>query len=79
MSILIVGDLHIKVSNVKQTTIAQNDIMRILTSGERRIAFVTILGDTLDNHEKIDMECLCRAADLFELIGTQVTSLKLSA
>ena len=68
MSILIVGDLHIKVSNVKQTTIAQNDIMRILTSGERRIAFVTILGDTLDNHEKIDMECLCRAADLFELI-----------
>lgn len=66
MSILIIGDLHIKVSNTRQTNIAQNDIMEILT--KEKIAFVVILGDTLDNHEKIDMECLNRAADLFEMI-----------
>lgn len=66
MSILIIGDLHIKISNQRQTDITQNDIMRTLH--ERDINFVVILGDTLDNHEKINLECLNRAANLFEAI-----------
>lgn len=68
MSILIIGDLHIKASNERQISIASNDIMETILNNN--IAFVVILGDTLDNMGKIDMECLCRAADLFELIAS---------
>lgn len=66
MSILIVGDLHFKPGNVRQTTIIQHDIMQILST--REILMVILLGDTLDSHEKINMECYNRACDLFEII-----------
>lgn len=68
MSILIIGDLHIKNSNLTNISIIQTDIMNILTSGKRKIAFVVILGDTLNDHGHIDLECLNVAADLFESI-----------
>lgn len=70
MYIMFIGDLHIKTSNAKQIAIAQNDIMRELTLSGKKFLFIVIMGDTLDNHEKIDMECLNRAADLFEMIMT---------
>lgn len=66
MSILIIGDIHMKISNERQTNILMLDIIEIIHTND--IAFVVILGDTLDNHGKIDMECLCRASDLFEMI-----------
>lgn len=66
MSILIVGDLHFKPSNERQTLIIQNDIMNIIST--RKIEFVVLLGDTLDSHEKINMECYNRACDLFDMI-----------
>ena len=66
MSVLIVGDLHFKPSNERQTLMIQNDIMQILSS--RKIEFVVLLGDTLDSHEKINMECFNRACDLFDVI-----------
>lgn len=66
MSILIIGDIHFKTSNERQTSILMVDIAEIISKND--IAFVVILGDTLDNHGKIDMECLCRASDLFEMI-----------
>lgn len=66
MSILIIGDIHFKTGNEKQTNILMSDISEIMTKND--IAFVVILGDTLDNHGKIDLECLCRAADFFEMI-----------
>lgn len=66
MSILIIGDIHIKTNNERQTNILMLDIIEIIHNNN--IAFVVILGDTLDNHGKIDMECLCRAGDLFEMI-----------
>lgn len=68
MSVLIIGDLHIKTCNERQIAIATNDIMEIIINTQ--IAFIVILGDTLDNMGKIDMECLCRAADLFELLAS---------
>lgn len=66
MSILIIGDIHFKPSNEKQTLILQNNIMSILAN--RKIEFVVILGDTLDRHGNIDMECYNRACDLFDMI-----------
>lgn len=66
MSILIVGDLHFKPGNVRQTTIIQQDIMEIINKQE--ILMVILLGDTLDNHEKINMECYNRACDMFDMI-----------
>lgn len=66
MSILIIGDIHMKINNERQTNILMLDIIEIIHSTD--VAFVVILGDTLDNHGKIDMECLCRANDLFEMI-----------
>lgn len=68
MSVLIIGDLHIKTNNERQIAIATIDIMETIINNH--IAFIVILGDTLDNMGKIDMECLCRAADLFELLAT---------
>lgn len=73
MSALIIGDLHIKTCNERQLAILINDVMNIIVNNV--IAFIVLLGDTLDNMGKIDMECLCRAADLFELLtstGKQV-------
>lgn len=55
-----------KISNERQTNILMLDVIDIIQKND--VAFVVILGDTLDNHGKIDMECLCRAADLFEMI-----------
>lgn len=66
MSVLIIGDIHMKVNNERQTNILMLDVIEIISKND--IAFVVILGDTLDNHGKIDMECLCRASDLFEMI-----------
>ena len=66
MSLLISGDLHFKPSNERQTSIILHDIMNIIST--RLIIAVILLGDILDNHEKINMECYNRACDFFELI-----------
>lgn len=68
MSILIIGDPHIKRSNEIQTTILQNDIMKTIQN--ENIIFVVILGDILHDHGKADMECYNKAVDLFELISS---------
>jgi DNA repair exonuclease SbcCD nuclease subunit len=73
MSILVIGDLHITKSNEREINIFMTDIMTIIANNN--ISFIVILGDTLDNMGKIDMDCLCRASDLFELLtssGKQV-------
>lgn len=63
-----IGDIHIKINNERETNILMLDIIDIISNND--IAFVVIMGDTLDNHGKIDMECLCRASDLFDTIIT---------
>lgn len=66
MSILIIGDIHMMASNERNTGILQTGIMEIID--REKLAFIVILGDTLHNHKHIDMECQCRAIDLFEMI-----------
>lgn len=66
MSILVIGDLHYKQSNTNQSEIAENDIMNIINNNE--ILFVVILGDTLDTHERIYVDCYMRACRFFKRI-----------
>lgn len=59
MDVLIIGDPHFKVSNVKDT-----DLMcaSILDHARQRIPdLIVVLGDTLDRHETIHVTPLCRA------------------
>ena len=66
MSILIIGDLHYKQNNARHTEIAERDMLEIIKTND--IAFVVILGDTLDTHERIHVDCYMRACRFFNRI-----------
>uniref|UniRef100_A0A6C0BCE5 Calcineurin-like phosphoesterase domain-containing protein n=1 Tax=viral metagenome TaxID=1070528 RepID=A0A6C0BCE5_9ZZZZ len=70
MSILIIGDPHYKQSNSRHTDIMERDILEIIKNNE--IAFIVILGDTLDTHERIYVDCFMRVSKFLDkLIKTE--------
>jgi predicted phosphodiesterase len=73
MSLLVIGDLHIKPSNFRNIEIMKRDILQIM--GERKVTITILLGDILDNFEKIDLDSLNIAEDLFDSILSTGSSL----
>lgn len=53
MNILVVGDPHFKVNNIKETQCMSNEIIRI--AKEKEPDMIVVLGDILDTHEQINM------------------------
>jgi DNA repair exonuclease SbcCD nuclease subunit len=52
-NILIIGDPHFKVNNIKETQCMSNKIIEV--AQEKRPNFIVVLGDILDTHEQINM------------------------
>lgn len=65
--ILCIGDPHFKSNNKLETELLLLNILTILHT--RTIDFVVILGDVLDNHEKIDMKCFIRMTNFIDKIS----------
>ena len=59
MNILIIGDPHFKVSNVKDTDLMCTAILD--QTRQRAPDLIVVLGDTLDRHETIHVTPLCRS------------------
>lgn len=66
--ILIIGDPHFKSSNKIETDILLKKTLKTIT--KKQVDFVVILGDILDNHEKIDMFCFKRVENFIEQISS---------
>ena len=64
MRILTIGDPHFKVSNIEETDIMCNEIIKVCD--ERKPDLIVILGDILDRHELIHVSPLSRAIDFFK-------------
>jgi DNA repair exonuclease SbcCD nuclease subunit len=60
MKVLIIGDLHFKVSNIKDTDLMCTAILDQICN-QRAFDFIVVLGDTLDRHETIHVTPLCRS------------------
>lgn len=63
---LIIGDLHIKRDNTNMVNLFRNELLNHLKSNE--YDFVCILGDVLHYHEKVYIQCMNMAIDLFRAI-----------
>ncbi|AYV85937.1 MAG: hypothetical protein Solivirus2_8 [Solivirus sp.] len=70
MKILVIGDLHVTVKNLHiYADVAKEIYLKI---EELKPDFVVSLGDTLDTHERIHMQCLCFAVDFYKKIANKV-------
>lgn len=56
---LIIGDPHFKVSNVRDTDLMTEAVLK--TARSLDLDFIVVLGDTLDRHESIHVVPLCRS------------------
>ena len=63
MSFLVIGDLHFKSTNSKTTNLLHSEILRIIR--ERNPSIVVILGDVLNDHEKINLFAFHRLEKFF--------------
>lgn len=74
VTVLVIGDPHFKVSNIRETDAMVEAIIRTVT--ERRPDIVVVLGDVLDRHETIHVSPLTRSvkflARLMMLVPTFV-------
>lgn len=59
MKILVVGDLHFKDKNLDVMSIVTSEILRIIE--EQKPDLCVLLGDTLHNHEKVNLQPLTAA------------------
>lgn len=57
--VLVIGDPHFKVNNVKETDGMENAIINI--AQKYKLDFIVVLGDVLDRHENIHVSPLTRA------------------
>lgn len=67
MSILVVGDLHLKKDNEIESSILLEDILYIIST--RDISFVILLGDIMNEHETLNLLVLERATKFIEKIS----------
>ena len=58
-TVLVIGDPHFKVSNVRETDAMVEAIIRV--ANEKRPDFIVVLGDILDRHETIHVSPLTRS------------------
>jgi len=65
--ILVIGDPHFKPNNKLETEILLTDVLTIIQ--QREIDFVILLGDILDNHEKIDLKCFKRVENFIAAVS----------
>jgi DNA repair exonuclease SbcCD nuclease subunit len=71
MSFLVIGDLHFKSTNSKTTNLLHLEVLRVIQ--ERKPSIVVILGDVLNDHEKINLFAFHRLEKFFhDLIETGV-------
>lgn len=61
MKILLIGDPHFKVDNKIETEQLIEKTLEYVKENKEDISFIVVLGDTLDTHEKIHIQPLCRA------------------
>ena len=59
ITVLVIGDPHFKISNVCDTDLMVESIIRIAT--ERHPDIIVVLGDILDRHENIHVSPLTRS------------------
>lgn len=62
MNVLVIGDPHFKVSNVKETEMMTNEIIKV--AKEKKPHMIVVLGDILDTHEQINMLAYNNAINL---------------
>lgn len=53
LNVLVVGDPHFKVSNLRETRLMSDKIINV--AKEKQPTFIVVLGDILDTHEQINM------------------------
>lgn len=63
-NICVIGDMHFKPNNKQETDKVLSSTIKIINNSN--IAFIVVLGDTLDNHEKIDMKCFIRMENFID-------------
>jgi DNA repair exonuclease SbcCD nuclease subunit len=68
MELLVVGDCHFKVSNVREMTEFCTNLVSLVK--EKKYKTVIMMGDTLDTHEKVHLKPLCMATDLIKKLAT---------
>lgn len=61
VKVLVIGDTHFKVSNVKETDLMIESIIKV--ANNKRPDFIVLLGDTLDRHEIIHVSPLTRSVN----------------
>lgn len=64
VNVLVIGDPHFKVNNVRETDEMVNNIMEV--SKTKEIDIIVVLGDILDRHETIHVSPLTRAIDFLQ-------------
>jgi DNA repair exonuclease SbcCD nuclease subunit len=70
VSVLAVGDIHIKHNNIPNINLFIQSLLCIIA--DKKPDFVILLGDILDTHEKISSICLNKAVELFEKVASIV-------
>lgn len=65
--ILFVGDPHFKVKNVEHVPLFKSKILDVID--HRKVDFVVIAGDLLDNHDKVDVEPLNLAVEFVDAVS----------
>lgn len=66
LSVLVIGDPHFKISNVRDTDGMVESIVKICI--ERAPDLIVVLGDILDRHENVHISPLTRAVNFLELL-----------
>lgn len=69
VKILVIGDPHFKVNNVKETAAMTEAILSVCQ--QRKPDLIVVLGDVLDRHETIHVSPLSRATDFLKSLKEQ--------
>jgi len=64
MKVLVIGDPHFKIGNVKETNAMTEAIIKV--AYEKKPDFIVVLGDVLDRHETIHVSPLSRAINFLQ-------------
>lgn len=71
-SFIVIGDPHIKIKYLKDATKFVDDTTDIIKKHLEEINFVVILGDILDTHGKIEVDCLNLAIKFIKTIAISI-------
>lgn len=68
LTILALGDLHIKINNIQNINIYFNKLRSYLDT--HPVDIIIILGDVLDSHERLHLTCLNKAIEYVNLVAS---------